>query len=205
MFAGYVSDPDAGGPRVSREGIVRDGWLNTGDLGRVDAGGFVYLTGRAKDLIIRGGHNIDPGVIEDALLRHPAVAAAAAVGQPDPHSGEVPVAYVVPADPGRFDEADLMAWARTAIGEPAARPKRIYPVTAIPVTEVGKHFKPALVADAAVRAVTEALADAGLPDARAAAAQEDGRLVVTVTGADPGRVDEATEGFPLTVRSLPQR
>ena len=68
---------------MSREGAVRDGWLNTGDLGRVDADGFVYLTGRAKDLIIRGGHNIDPKVIEDALLAHPAVAAAAAVGRPD--------------------------------------------------------------------------------------------------------------------------
>src|SRR5579859_4489326 len=68
VFAGYVTGHDAAGPRVSREGAVRDGWLNTGDLGRVDADGFVYLTGRAKDLIIRGGHNIDPKVIEDALL-----------------------------------------------------------------------------------------------------------------------------------------
>ena len=99
VFAGYVTDPEADGPRVSREGIVHDGWLDTGDLGHVDAGGFVYLTGRAKDLIIRGGHNIDPRVIEDALLAHPAVAAAAAVGRPDRHSGEVPVAYVVPAGP----------------------------------------------------------------------------------------------------------
>ena len=113
------------------------------------------------------------------------------------------MAYVVPADPDRFDEAELTAWARTAIGEPAAHPERIYPVTAIPVTEVGKHFKPALVADAAVRAVTEALADAGLPDARAAAAHEDGRLVITVTGADPGWVHQAAAGFPLTIRSLP--
>ena len=99
VFAGYVTDPRLGGPRVSRDGVVRDGWLDTGDLGSVDAGGFVYLTGRAKDLIIRGGHNIDPRVIEEALLRHPAVRAAAAVGRPDRHSGEVPVAYVVPAAP----------------------------------------------------------------------------------------------------------
>ena len=129
VFAGYVTDPRRGGPRVSQEGVVRDGWLDTGDLGRVDADGFVYLTGRAKDLIIRGGHNIDPRVIEDALLAHPAVTAAAAVGRPDRHSGEVPVAYVVPAGPGPFDEAELLAWASTAIGEPAARPKRIYPST----------------------------------------------------------------------------
>ena len=99
VFAGYVTDPRRGGPRLSTQGLVRDGWLDTGDLGRVDADGFVYLTGRAKDLIIRGGHNIDPKVIEDALLAHPAVAAAAAVGRPDRHSGEVPVAYVVPAGP----------------------------------------------------------------------------------------------------------
>jgi len=203
VFAGYLTDPRLGGPRVSRDGAVRDGWLNTGDLGRVDAGGFVHLTGRAKDLIIRGGHNIDPRVIEEALLAHPAVRAAAAVGRPDRHSGEVPVAYVVPADADRFDEADLLAWAGTAIDEPAARPKRIYPITAIPVTAVGKQFKPALIADAAVRAVTEALAAAGLTDARATAAHEHGRLVVTVTGADPGRVRDAVAGFALTVRSAP--
>ena len=203
VFAGYVTDPRSRRPPGQPGGAVRDGWLDTGDLGSVDAGGFVYLAGRAKDLIIRGGHNIDPQVIEDALLAHPAVTAAAAVGRPDRHSGEVPVAYVVPAGPGRFDEAELLAWASTAIGEPAARPKRIYPVDAIPVTEVGKHFKPALAADAAVRAVTEALAAAGLPDARASAAHEDGRLVVTVTGADPGRVRDAVAGFALTIRTGP--
>ena len=203
VFAGYLTDPRLGGPRVSREGAVRDGWLDTGDLGRVDAGGFVYLTGRAKDLIICGGHNIDPRVIEEALLRHPGVRGAVAVGRPDLHSGEVPVAYVVPADADRLDEAGLLAWAGTAIDEPAARPKRIYPITAIPVTAVGKPFKPALIADAAVRAVTEALAAAGLTDARAAAAHENGRLVVTVTGADPGRVRDAVAGFALTVRSGP--
>ena len=205
MFAGYVTDPALGGPRVSREGIVCDGWLNTGDLGSVDADGFVYLTGRAKDLIIRGGHNIDPQVIEEALLRHPAVRHAAAVGRPDRHSGEVPVAYVVPAGPGRFDEAELLGWAAAAIGEPAARPKHIYPVDAIPVTAVGKQFKPALAADAAARAVTEALAGAGLDDARATAAHEDGRLVVTVTGADPGQVRDALAGFALMVRSTPSQ
>jgi len=203
VFAGYVTDPASGGPRVSRDGIVRDGWLDTGDIGMVDDGGFVYLTGRAKDLIIRGGHNIDPKVIEDALLAHPAVRAAAAVGRPDRHAGEVPVAYVVPAGPGPFDETELLAWAGTAIGEAASRPKRIYPVDAIPLTEVGKPFKPALAADAAVRAITGALTAAGLPGARAAAAHEDGRLVVTVTGADPDRVRDAVAGFALTVRPGP--
>jgi fatty-acyl-CoA synthase len=203
VFAGYVTGPDGGSPRVSRDGVVRDGWLNTGDLGSVDAGGFVYLAGRAKDLIIRGGHNIDPRVIEEARLAHPAVTAAAAVGRPDRHSGEVPVAYVVPADAGTFDEAELLAWAGTAIDEPAARPKHIHPTGAIPLTSVGKHFKPALAGDAAIRAVTEALAAAGLTDAQVTAAHEHGRLVVTVTGADPGRVRDALAGFALTVRSEP--
>jgi fatty-acyl-CoA synthase len=203
VFAGYVTDPALGGPRVSRDGIVRDGWLDTGDLGQVDDDGFVYLTGRAKDLIIRGGHNIDPRVIEDALLAHPAVRAAAAVGRPDRHSGEVPVAYVVPAGHGPFDETELLAWADTSIGEAAARPKRIYPIHAIPLTSVGKQFKPALLADAAVRAVTEALAAAGLADARVTAAHEDGRLILTVTGADPDRMRDAVAGFALTVRCGP--
>jgi fatty-acyl-CoA synthase len=202
-FAGYVTDPALGGPRVSRDGVVRDGWLDTGDLGQVDDGGFVSLTGRAKDLIIRGGHNIDPRVIEDALLAHPAVRAAAAVGRPDRHSGEVPVAYIVPAGPGPFDETELLAWAGTAIGEAAARPKRIYPVDAIPLTSVGKQFKPALLADAAVRVVTEALAAADLAGAEVTAAHEDGRLVLTVTGADPDRVRAAVAGFALTIRCGP--
>jgi fatty-acyl-CoA synthase len=98
----------------------------------------------------------------------------------------------VGGDPGRAGPAG-----------PAHRPKRIYAIDAIPVTAVGKQFKPALAADAAVRAVTDTLTAAGLPDARAAAAHEDGRLVVTVTGADPGRVREAVAGFALTVRTGP--
>jgi fatty-acyl-CoA synthase len=136
-------------------------------------------------------------------MRHPAVRGAVGVGRPDRHSGEVPVAYIVPVDADRFDEAGLLTWAGTAIDEPAARPKRIYQIDAFPVTEVGKHFRPALIGDAAARAITEALAAAGLADARATAAHEDGRLVVTVTGADPGRVRDALAGFAITVRSEP--
>jgi fatty-acyl-CoA synthase len=200
VFAGYVTDPRDGGPRVSHGDTVRDGWLDTGDLGRVDADGYVYLTGRAKDLIIRGGHNIDPRVIEEALLEHPGVTAAAAVGSPDAHAGEVPVAYVVPADPGAFDEAVLLEWAAKTIGEPAARPRRIYAIPAIPVTAVGKHFKPALAADAARRVVAEALHHAGvLAAAEPTVTPGDGGLVVTVPGADPGQVQSALTGLPLTV------
>lgn len=203
VFAGYVTDPRTAGPQVSRDTVVRNGWLNTGDLGRIDADGYVYLTGRAKDVIIRGGHNIDPRIIEDALLRHPAVRAAAAVGRPDRHSGEVPVAYVVPADPDRFDEVELQAWAATAIGEAAARPKRIHPVTAIPTTAVGKQYKPALVADAACQAIGDALADEGLRAREISATHRDGVLVVTVAGADPRQVRDVVAGFALTVATVP--
>jgi fatty-acyl-CoA synthase len=204
VFAGYVNDPALGGPRVTRDGMVRDGWLDTGDLGSVDADGYVHLAGRAKDLIIRGGHNIDPRVIEEALLKHPSVSAAAAVGRPDRHAGEVPVAYVVPADPDRFDEAELLAWAQHTVDEPAARPKRIHAIAAIPTTEVGKYFKPALGADAAVDAIREALETAGLGSPREiSAAYEGGRLVVSVTGLDPDRVAAAVAGFSLTVRCGP--
>ncbi len=203
VFAGYVNDPKLDGPRVSHDGLVHDGWLNTGDLGRLDADGFVYLTGRAKDLIIRGGHNIDPRVIEEALLGHPTVIAAAAVGRPDKHSGEVPVAYVVLADPDRFDEAELTAWAAAAIDEPAARPKHIYPIPAIPTTEVGKYHKPTLVADAAVRAVADALASGGLAARDIRVTHEHDRLVVTVAGVDPDQLADATEGFAITVRTTP--
>jgi fatty-acyl-CoA synthase len=203
VFAGYVTDPAQGGPRASRDGVVHDGWLNTGDLGRVDQNGFVYLTGRAKDLIIRGGHNIDPRVIEEGLLSHPTVRAAAAVGRPDRHAGEVPVAYVVPADPDRFDEDELHAWAATTIGEAAARPKRIHPVAEIPTTEVGKQYKPALIADAAARAVSDTLADAGIPVRSVSAHHQNGHLVVTVAGADPEQVREAVAGFALTITTLP--
>jgi fatty-acyl-CoA synthase len=201
VFAGYVTDSRGVGPRASRGAVVRDGWLDTGDLGRVDADGYVYLTGRAKDLIIRGGHNIDPRVIEEALLEHPGLTAAAAVGSPDAHAGEVPVAYVVPADPGAFDEAGLLEWAAQTIGEPAARPKRIYPIPAIPLTAVGKQFKPALAADAARRAVAEALDRAAVSAGEITVTTGESGLVVIVPGADPGEVHSALAGLPLTIRS----
>ena len=72
VFPGYVVDRGPDGPVLDGMGKLRQGWLDTGDLARVDEDGFVHLAGRAKDLIIRGGHNIDPAVIENALLAHPA-------------------------------------------------------------------------------------------------------------------------------------
>ncbi|MFG2004351.1 AMP-binding protein [Spirillospora sp. NPDC048911] len=147
VFPGYLG-PDGPDPR----GKVVDGWLLTGDLGRVDADGYVYLTGRAKDLIIRGGHNIDPRPVEESLLAHPLVTGAAVVGRPDDHAGELPVAFVTTSAPIAEDE--LLSWARAHAPEPAAAPKAVHVVDELPTTSIGKIFKPALVADA-VRRMTE--------------------------------------------------
>jgi fatty-acyl-CoA synthase len=78
----------------NRELFADGRFLRTGDLGRIDADGYLFITGRAKDLIIRGGHNIDPAIIEEALMGHEAVAFVGAIGQPDAHAGELPCAYV---------------------------------------------------------------------------------------------------------------
>jgi len=143
VFAGYrgmdgaadtwIPDPEGGSP-----------WLRTGDLGRLDPDGYLWLTGRSKELIIRSGHNIDPQVVEGPLHEHPAVALAAAVGRPDPRAGEVVVAYVQLKPGAEAGEEDLLRFAEARIGERAAIPKRVHVVERIPLTAVGKIFKPQL-------------------------------------------------------------
>lgn len=138
VFKGYVEE-------IHNQGIWLPGnWFNTGDLGRIDADGYLWLTGRRKELIIRGGHNIDPAVIEEVLYQLPDVKAAAALGRPDAHAGEVPVAYVELKEDSDLDAARIMDYARDHIGERAAVPKAIEVIEQIPVTAVGKIFKPAL-------------------------------------------------------------
>ena len=102
-------------------GKLRDGWLDTGDLARVDDDGFVHLAGRAKDLIIRGGHNIDPAIIENALLAHPGGHRRQAVGRPDVHAGEVPVAYVTLAPGATATAEELRAWASDRVARTGRR------------------------------------------------------------------------------------
>ncbi|MCB9089182.1 MAG: acyl-CoA synthetase [Calditrichae bacterium] len=122
----------------------RGPWLNTGDLGRRDAEGYFWLTGRRKEIIIRGGHNIDPQLIEGALHQHPAVALAAAVGRPDPRVGEVPVAYVELKADRNITPEELIVFSRKHIEERAAIPRDIRIIPRMPQTAVGKIFKPAL-------------------------------------------------------------
>ncbi len=161
-------------PPRNRGLYTGEGFLRTGDLGRIDADGYIWITGRAKDIIIRGGHNIDPGPIEDALMKHPDVAAAAAVGEPDAHSGEVPVVYVELCEGCSVDERSLLAFARAHVPEKAAVPKRIVILPELPKTAVGKIFKPDLRRRAIMRVFDEALAAAGL-EARVVKVVEDRR------------------------------
>ncbi|MEC3916419.1 acyl-CoA synthetase [Nocardia sp. CDC160] len=180
VFAGYVTDRDQNGHRLDGLGTLVDGWLNTGDLAHLDDDGFIHLHGRAKDLIIRGGHNIDPASIEDALLSHPQVTAAGAVGRPDVHAGEVPVAYVTVAPGAEVTEDELVAWAAERVHERAAAPKTVTILDALPVTDVGKPYKLGLRADATRRELLDALAD--IPSvAGVNAAVEDGTIAATVT------------------------
>ncbi|WP_198955527.1 acyl-CoA synthetase [Frankia sp. CcI49] len=176
------SDPDPE-PEPEPAGRIADGWLDTGDVGSVGPDGFVRLVGRAKDLIIRGGHNIDPTSIEDVLLRHPDVTAAAAVGRPDAHSGEVPVAYVAVRAGATVAAQDLLDWAAARIPERAAVQKAVHLVDRIPMTLVGKMFKVPLREDAARRAAGAALEEAGLAEAAATLTvhTEGGGPVLTVT------------------------
>jgi fatty-acyl-CoA synthase len=151
VFKGYVEE-------VHNRGIwVEGGGFNTGDMGRMDEDGFLWLTGRSKELIIRGGHNIDPATIEEPLYRMEGVKMAAAVGRPDAHAGEVPVAYVELSEETPLTREEIMEWARSRIGERAAVPKEVYIVDRIPLTAVGKIFKPALRWDATRRTYAQEL------------------------------------------------
>ena len=143
-------------------GLFAGDYLRTGDLGRIDADGFVYITGRAKDLIIRGGHNIDPAIIEETLMGHKDVAFVGAIGQPCPHAGELPAAYVELIDGATVTEDALMAYAEEHIGERAAIPKYLEIMDELPKTAVGKIFKPDLRRSAITRVFDKALRDGGV-------------------------------------------
>ncbi|MCB4455231.1 acyl-CoA synthetase [Leisingera sp. McT4-56] len=137
-------------------------YLRTGDLGRIDEDGYLWITGRAKDLIIRGGHNIDPAEIEEALLGHDAVAFAGAIGQPDAHSGELPCAFVELVDGAAVSEAELLEYCKVHVHERAAIPKHLTVLDELPKTAVGKVFKPDLRKLAITRVYNGALEQAGV-------------------------------------------
>ncbi len=165
-----------------------DIYLRTGDLGRIDEDGYLWITGRAKDLIIRGGHNIDPAEIEDALAGHEAVAFAGAIGQPDAHSGELPCAYVELVAGANVTEQELIDFANARIHERAAYPKYLEILPELPKTAVGKVFKPDLRRMAITRVYNEALAGTG---AEVAEVVEDKKRGLVAKLKKTGETDEA--------------
>ena len=137
-------------------------YLRTGDLGRIDEDGYLWITGRAKDLIIRGGHNIDPAEIEEALMTHHDVAMAGAIGQPDAHTGEMPCAYVELVEGGTATGEELREYCKVHVHERAAIPKHVEVLDELPKTAVGKVFKPDLRKRAITRIYNAALEEAGI-------------------------------------------
>ena len=130
VFAGYLNRPEA-----TAEAVV-DGWFRSGDLGTKDAEGFITIVDRKKDLVIRGGFNVYPREVEEALARHPAVVQVAVIGVPDPVHGEEICAVVVP-DPGGVTEQELIDWSREKLGK-HKYPRQVRFVEALPM---GPSFK----------------------------------------------------------------
>jgi long-chain acyl-CoA synthetase len=135
VMAGYWNEPD-----LTRE-TIRDGWLYTGDMGRLDGDGYLTIVDRKKDLIIRGGFNVFPRDVEEALLEHPAIATACVVGRPDDVHGEEIAAFVTLSEEIAAEE--LVAFGRERLGG-YKYPREIHVVDALPLTPVGKADRKAL-------------------------------------------------------------
>jgi fatty-acyl-CoA synthase len=157
MTPGYLGiDPSDG--LLVRDMPGEDRWLNTGDLGALDPDSYIWLYGREKDVIIRGGHNLDPGMVEEVLNRHPCVQVAAVVGQPDPLKGELPIAYVQLRSGTSASAEELLALCEKEVPERAAVPTQVVILDQMPLTAVGKIFKPSLRLDAMVRVAQQTVA-----------------------------------------------
>jgi long-chain acyl-CoA synthetase len=135
VMQGYWNSPEA------TAFALRDGWLHTGDVGHLDDEGWLYVVDRLKDLVIRNGFNVYPRDVEDVLLGHPAVAAAAVVGRPDPVVGEEVVAFVQ-LHPGA-EAGDLVAWSKERLGA-YKYPREVRVIDAVPLTSVMKTDRKAL-------------------------------------------------------------
>jgi acyl-CoA synthetase (AMP-forming)/AMP-acid ligase II len=132
VVKGYLDDPKA-----TAEAITPDGWFHTGDIGIIDAEGYIRITDRAKDMFIVGGFNCYPAEIEEALLENPGIAQVAVIGVPDERMGEVAKAYVILRTGASMTEADLIAWARKIMANYKV-PRYVEFVTSLPTTASGK-------------------------------------------------------------------
>ncbi|MDP6689002.1 MAG: acyl-CoA synthetase [Alphaproteobacteria bacterium] len=189
----------------NRDAWVDGDWLNTGDLARMDRDGYLWHTGRAKDVIIRGGHNIDPLIIEEVLYQAPGIELAAAVGQPDRRVGELPVAFVQMRAGAAFDEEAIKDFVRERIQERAANPVAIHAVAEMSLTMVGKIFKPALRMEAArlvLQRELSAIADGQADVSVSVDADPTHGTLATISVAGGGEsladsLRQAVSGYPL--------
>ena len=134
VFAGYWNNPEANAKSF------RHGWFRTGDLGHMDAEGFVFITGRASDMYISGGSNVYPREVEELILQYPGIAEVAVLGIPDRHWGEVGVAVIVPRAGEAVEEAALLAWLDGRMAR-YKMPKRVFAWEALPRSGYGKITK----------------------------------------------------------------
>jgi long-chain acyl-CoA synthetase len=137
VMRGYWRSPEATAE------TIRDGWLHTGDVGYLDQDGYLFIVDRKKDVIIRGGFNVYPRDVEDALLEHPAVVGAGVVGRPNDRHGEEVVAFVALRAAGEVSAEELIEWSRERIGG-YKYPREVQFVDAMPLTAVGKLDRKAL-------------------------------------------------------------
>jgi fatty-acyl-CoA synthase len=199
VFPGYVD------PAHNIGTLSDDGWLTTGDVGYLSEDGRLFLTGREKDLIVRSGHNIDPAAIEDVANQFDGVQISAVVGMPDQYAGEVPVLFVVPQPGATMDIEALSAFLEAHVHEPPARPRNVFLIDALPVTAVGKIFKPAL-RDRAIEEKVRQEASAFLADDAKIAVEvslderKNTIVRVRVTGEDAAKISMLADAL----RPLPQ-
>ena len=134
VMKGYYRRPEATAQ------AFRNGWFHTGDVGRRDEEGYIYIVDRVKDMIIRGGFNVYPREIEEVLMTHPAVSLAAVVGVPHPRHGEEVKAYIILKEGAELTEVDLVTWSKENMAD-YKYPRHIEFRTALPMTATGKILK----------------------------------------------------------------
>lgn len=202
VFQGYLNEhhnQDAWVERPNENG-VQQAWFNTGDLGRCDEEGYFWLTGREKEMIIRGGHNIDPKNIEEIIATHPDVAMCAAVGRPDVYAGEVPVVYVQLQVGSTVTSHEILTYATLKIPERAAVPKAVHLIERLPLTSVGKIFKPELVMRETKNIVLKEAHDLGLKLNRLEVEQVVSKGIVATYNCDDkeGKLADVLAGYTFS-------
>jgi 2,3-dihydroxybenzoate-AMP ligase/mycobactin salicyl-AMP ligase len=139
IFAGYLKNPEE-----NRKSFSKDGFFRTGDQARIDPSGYLKITGRIKDLIIRGGENISPAQVEELLCSYPGVSDAAVVGMPDKELGEKVCAYIRPVSGAKLDPEEIKKFMDSRGASKLLIPERFEFIDSLPMTQAGKHDKKAL-------------------------------------------------------------